>query len=179
MKRALIAIVIGACVLYLLALLNNQRKTPYLRTWELGTTPKGLDHLDIMFRTPERDCQPSYWSYKIGLVLPDAQDFDIRGRVIVRSERKRKTTILEFNSETVTRSSWLQDPVRRSYLLLDDFGMKDDDDYQMEIHFDEPLTTDVGVVLHFLSRTDPKQIEANRVDRSENQPQSKSKEFTR
>ena len=159
---------IGACVLILLFLVGvcGYRKPP-LRTWDLGTTPKGADHLAITFRTPERDCQPTYWSYHIGLVLPAAQDFDIRGRVIVKSERKRKTTILEFDSEAVTRSSWLRDPVRVSYLLPDDFGMKDDEDYRMEIHFDEPSTTDVGVVLHFLSRTDPKQNEANRVPGSD------------
>jgi hypothetical protein len=103
-----------------------------------------------------RDSQPTYWSYDIGLVLPAEKDFDLRGRVVVTSSDIRKTTTLEFDPDSVTKSSWLQDPLRISYLLRDDFGLSDDKDYELKIHFDEPSKSDVAVVLHFLSHTDPK-----------------------
>ena len=150
---------VGACVLIVIAVLNAPRKPP-LRTWELGVLTKGRDHVAIPLQTPVRDCQPSYWSYDIGLVLPAEKDFDLRGRVVVVSTDKRKTTTLEFDPDSVTRSSWLQDPLRISYLLRDDFGLRDDKDYELEIHFDEPSQSDVAVVLHFLSHTDPKKTKS-------------------
>lgn len=146
---------LGAFVLILIAVFNAPRKPP-LRTWELGILTKGSDHVAIPLRTPVRDCRPSYWSYDIGLVLPAEKDFDLRGRVVVTSSDERKTTTLEFDPESVTRSSWLQDPLRISYLLRDDFGLRDDKDYELKIHFDEPSMSNVPVVLHFLSHTDPK-----------------------
>lgn len=160
MKRIVIALGVFGFALIFLAVLNAPRKPP-LRTWELGTAPRGSDHLSIPLRTPKRDCPPSYRSYNLGLVLPSDRQFDLRGRVIVTSAGKRKTTSIEFDSETVTKSSWLQDQARISYLLRNDFEINDDEDCLLEFHFDEPLETKLGVVLHFLSQTDPKQTNAN------------------
>jgi hypothetical protein len=162
MKRALIVFMLGAFVLILIPVFNAPRKPP-LRTWELGILTKGSGHVAIPLRTPVRDSRPSYWSYEIGLVLPAGKDFDLRGRVVVTSTDKRKTTTLEFDPESVTRSSWLRDPQRISYLLRDDFGLRDGKDYELKIHFDEPSMSDVPIVLHFLSHTDPKKNKSEQV----------------
>lgn len=156
MKRYLIVISVIGCV-WLVMAISNTRSKPPLRRWDLGTIPKGSDHITLTFMTPKRDCQPSYWSYDLGIVLPTDEDFELNGRLSILSAKRKMTTIIDFDPTLVTKSSWLQDPTRTSYLLRDDFGMRDEEEYRLEIHFDKPLPTDVGVTLHFLSHTNPKQ----------------------
>jgi len=63
--------------------------------------------------------------------------------------------------DAVTRSSWLRDDGRVSYLLLDDMGIGDGERYTVELQLDRPLTFDGEVVLHFLSHTNSEAPESN------------------
>lgn len=71
-----------------------------------------------------------------------------------------------FRFESATESSWLGDSKRTSHLLADgskdyfnDLGIRDGKVYRVRVDFDQPLPTDTGIALHFLSHTDlPSQI---------------------
>jgi hypothetical protein len=156
MKTVIIGVLLAIGILVTVRVFTFKGKPP-LRTWHLASYTLGSENLDVTITTPIRDSHPSYWRYNIGLVLPKTEEFELSGRVIVVTADKRKTTTLTFDPNSVTRSSWLQDNERISYLLRDDFGMEDDEEYQLEVQLDEPLRSDLGLVLHFLSHTDPKQ----------------------
>ena len=66
-----------------------------------------------------------------------------------------------FRLDTATRSSWLQDPSRISHLISDgtadyysDFAIEDGKKHRIRFVLDQPLRTDVSVVLHFLSHSE-------------------------
>jgi len=161
MKTVIVSLLI-AISLFAAVSVFTFKGNPPLRTWHLGSTTHGSESLEVTFRTPTRDSRPSYWSYNFGLVLPKTEEFDFSGRVIVVSADKRRSTTLTFDHESVTRSSWLREDDRISYLLGDDFGMKDDEEYHLEIQLDRTSRTDLSLVLHFLSYTDPKQKKPNK-----------------
>jgi len=159
MKRVIIAILIVVGILLFLGTLGvNAPRKPPLRTWELETMINGKGNLEASFTTPSRDCHYSYWSFKVGLVVPSDQEFHLSGKIVVTSGDKRRSCTLTFDPESVTNSSWLQDDNRISYLLGDDFGMRDEKRYHLELYLDSPVPSDVAVVLHFLSQTAPKPI---------------------
>ena len=165
MKSVMIGLLIAIGIFATVRVFTFKGKPP-LRTWHLESTTQGSKNLVATFRTPIRDSHPSYWSYDLGLVLPKAEEFELSGRVVVISENKRRSTTLTFDQESVTRSSWLGEDMRISYLLRDDLGMKDDEEYRVEIQLDQPLQTDLTLVLHFLSHTNPEYKKANKARHS-------------
>jgi hypothetical protein len=135
------------------------RGLPPLRTWEVPQTKAGAEHIDFSLTAPVRDSSNQYWAYRLGIVLPKETAFDLSGKVTIHS--KSGDTVKNFRFESATESSWLGDSKRTSHLLADgskdyfnDLGIEDGKVYRVRIDFDQPLTTDTGIALHFLSHTD-------------------------
>jgi hypothetical protein len=140
------------------------RGNPPLRTWEAPQTKAGAEHIEFSFTAPIRDSSESFWAYRLGIILPARETFDLTGKVTVYS--KAGDAVKNFRFESATESSWLRDPGRTSHLLADgskdyfnDLGIEDGKVHRVRIDFDRPLTTDTGIALHFLSHTNsPSQI---------------------
>jgi predicted secreted protein len=163
MKSVVIGLLITIGLFATIRVFTFKGKPP-LKTWHLESTTQGSEKIDVSFRTPIRDSHPSYWSYNLGLVLTMTEEFELSGTVVVVTADKRRSTTLTFDRESVTRSSWLREEDRISYLLGDDFGMRDDEEYHLEIQLDRPVRSDLSIVLHFLSHTDPQQKKPNKTE---------------
>jgi hypothetical protein len=127
------------------------KRKPPLRTWELGQIPVGSEHAEYSFSAPDRDVHENYWTYQLGVVLPIESIFDLSGEIVVSSEAGKPVSTFRFDPDTVTRSSWLRENQRISYLLSGDLGVEDGGGYSVGIRLDHPLSAPGAVVLHFLS----------------------------
>ena len=132
---------------------------PPLRTWELSHIPSGSSITDFSLRSPVRGAHESYWDYRLGIVIAKDSTFNSSGEVVVFTTSGQKHASIKFDPASVTRSSWLGEPDRISYLLSGDLDIEDANDYRIEVRFDKPVAEDCTVVLHFLSHTDTKLIQ--------------------
>jgi hypothetical protein len=147
-------------------LCSCSRGLPPLRTWDVANAKKDVSIIEFSFIAPIRDPSKGYWPYLFGIALPKGTVFDLAGQVTVYSESGSLKNSFRFSSATTSESSWLRNPDKVSHLITDgsknyynNFGIEDGKVHRVKIVFDRPLTTEVGVVLHFLSHTNsPPQI---------------------
>jgi hypothetical protein len=134
-----IPMILGAC----------SKGLPPLRTWEVAEANAGSSRVSFSFEAPHREPSKGYWDYKLGFVLPIDTQFDLTGQVEIFASSGELQDSFRFDS--ATRSTWLQDKNRISHLLVGNLGIRDGEAFRIELMFDQPLSNDVGVVLHFLS----------------------------
>lgn len=118
---------------------------------ELGPYPTGVDRASYSFTTPFRDADKDYWDYRFGIVIPVQTTFSLSGELAVYSKSGAQISSNPINSDSVTKSSWLMEDDRVSYLVNGEVGLEDGENYSLDLKFDPRTNIEVAVVLHYLS----------------------------
>ena len=127
----------------------SSKSLPPLKTLEINTISAGVQEIESIFVTSNRNEPGDYWDYKFGFGTSSKIRSPIAGEIVVYSYSIGQETKVVFDS--TRESNWLGKG-RTSHLLpINNIEIKDGSKYRIKVKLKRPVSEDVQTVLHFHS----------------------------